>query len=360
MTPSLKLFMAEHAGLVRQAVTEYFVAQKKRIPQQAPHFCESIETLEEFSLRGGKGIRGMLVVLGYLIGGGEIESNSPIYQVAGGVELFHKHLLSLDDVADRDELRNGGQTLWKTYQTRFGEVRDGAHHARTMAEIDATLLGSFATEMIRTADIPAEARVAILGVINSVMYWETISGWQIHYYQNLESLDQANEADYIWGQEKVTAEYTFVGPLSIGLLAAGQKLAGKLATQLAAYGRAVGTAFQMRDDILGLFGNSDETGKPVGNDVREGKKTLLLQHAYRAASAADRQFLAEVCGGEVNATSLARVQKIVRETGALKRAEELAHDSVQKGISELNKIAQRPELVQILKDLANFVVEREK
>jgi geranylgeranyl diphosphate synthase type I len=357
MTPALKQLMGEHAPLVRAQIVKFFAELKKKVSLQTPHFSESVAILEEFCLRGGKGIRGLLVVLGYLLAGGK---DSQIYQVAAGVELFHKHILSLDDIADRDESRNGGPTLWKVYERHFAQSADRDHHTRTMAEIDTTLLGSFAFEVIRTAQLSPAQVLEIWGIFNQVMYWQTIAGWQIHYYQNQEALAAAQESDYILGQEKVTAFYTFIGPLQIGMLAAGLSLDSDLAHTLEKYGKAVGTAFQMRDDILGLFGDSDETGKPVGNDVREGKKTLLLQYAYQTANQDDQKFLTDVCGGDIDAQKLQRVQEIVKQTGALAKAEKLAEDAVQKGVAALDKVDDQPELVQVLRDLAQYVLEREK
>jgi geranylgeranyl pyrophosphate synthase len=98
----------------------------------------------------------------------------------------------------------------------------------------------------------------------------------------------------------------------------------------------------------------------VGNDVREGKKTLLLQYAYQTANQDDQKFLTDVCGGDIDAQKLQRVQEIVKQTGALAKAEKLAEDAVQKGVAALDKVDDQPELVQVLRDLAQYVLEREK
>src|SRR5258708_5229162 len=116
MTPGLKQFSATHTPLVRAELVQFFVAQRKKASALSPYLAESIKSLEEFTLRAGKGIRALLVILGYQLGGG---ASNEIYKVAAGIEVFHKHMLNLDDMADRDEVRNGGPTLWKMYEAEF-------------------------------------------------------------------------------------------------------------------------------------------------------------------------------------------------------------------------------------------------
>ena len=161
------------------------------------------------------------------------------------------------------------------------------------------------------------------------------------------------------GLELVTAKYTFVAPLKIGA-SLGPKNSSALEHALEKYGLAVGTAFQIQDDILGLFGDPEDMGKPVGNDVREGKKTLLLQKAYQLAGKNDRQFLADVCGRELQAGELEQVQSIVKETGSLAYSQKLAEKYIAEGTAALGELDQKSAEVGVLKELAEFVVGRKK
>ncbi len=328
----------------------------------SPTLVHSIEVVKDFVLQGGKRIRPTLVLLGFLLAGGEIaDAEDPIYRVAAAVEFVHKHLLVLDDMADRDEVRNGQPTVWQRYQTEFQADHwpQSAHHGRTFGEIDGALLGTLATEMVRTAqgNFTADELMEVVRLINFHQYFETLAGWQIQYKMNHLALVEATEAEFMKGLTLVTARYTFVGPLLIGasLGAINSPALEKILTE---YGTAVGTAFQLQDDILGLFGDPDETGKSVGNDVREGKKTLLLQRAYQKAGTEDRKFLAKVCGSDLTSTELKRVQEIVETTGSLTASQELAQNFINQGIAALKPLDQSSSQVRILIELANFVLKR--
>src|SRR5579859_694450 len=358
MSSHLDAFIAEETPHIRRELQDFFAAKKSEALQVNQHLNESVFHIAEFVLRGGKSLRPLLMVLGYRLAGGS--RSSEIYRVAAGIEVSHKYLLNVDDIADRDEQRNGGPTVWRFYEDAFRKLgwKDAAHHGRTFAEIDGVVMASFVTELIRTAQFPPEILLQVLGVVDHTMYWETIAGWQIHYFQNDQLRSEAKEKEFLRGLELVTAQYSFVAPLTIGAILAGRGDDAQLLDMLQQYGRAVGRAFQIHDDILGVFGDSGKTGKPVGNDIREGKKTLLLLKAFQNGSAVQKKFLVDVCGRELQSGELEKVQSIIRETGSLEYSEKLAKKSVEEGIKVLESLKDSEEK-QILKELAGFVVSRE-
>jgi geranylgeranyl diphosphate synthase, type I len=358
---SLKSYIAEHSVEVRKVLEQFFDEKVREAEVLTPHLVQSMEVLRDFTLRGGKQIRPALVLLATQLAGGKLTPG--VYQVAAAVEVFHKHILNLDDMADRDELRYGGPTVWKKYEEIFHNWKDVAHHARSFSEIDGTLLGSFAFELVRTADVPAQTKLDVMEVLNKQMYFETVAGWQIHYYQNQEKLSEASEQEFIKGLDLVTSRYTFVGPLRIGVLLSSSTKK-ELSTLLEQFGLDVGLAFQVTDDVLGLFGNPKETGKAVGNDVREGKKTLLLQKAYRAASQEDKQFLEAICGSDISEAQLVRAQEIVKSTGALEASFALAGEKIDQAsqlLSSYQLDQQSAELARVcLLELAASIRQRTK
>jgi len=365
----LTAFMQRHQGHISASLSELFALKADDAKKLSPTLLHSIEVLEAFALQGGKRIRPMLVIVGYLLAGGQISDSAgatlPIYQVAAAIELVHKYLLVLDDIADQDELRNGQPTVWQRYETEFAAEKwsNVAHHGRTFAEIDSALLASLVTVQVmrgQSSEFLAEKLLAVLQLINQHMYFETVAGWQIQYKLNHVPLSEATETEFMKGLELVTAQYTFVAPLKIGA-SLGKQNSPQLQRTLEEYGMAVGTAFQLQDDILGLFGDPADTGKPVGNDVREGKKTLLLQKAYQKAGSVDQSFLSNICGRTFTSAELKRAQKIVKETGSLAYSQHLAKQFVSDGIaalSSLNSLDQQSEEVTILVELAKFVIGR--
>lgn len=366
---NLNEYFAAHTPNIIAEMKSFFAERRAAARPLSDELVQSIDVIEEFSLRGGKMVRSSLVLLAYELAGGTL--SPAMYQVAAGIELFHKHILNLDDMADRDEVRYGGPTVWKKYQTIFKDWTDHEHHARTFAEIDGTLLGSFAFELVRRAAITDTQKLAIMDVLNNHMYFETVAGWEIHYYQNHQLLAEAQEDQFMKGLDLVTSRYTFVGPLKIGLILADQAQSS-LTDKVEKYGLAVGLAFQLTDDVLGVFGDPAETGKAVGNDIREGKKTVLLQRAYHSSNDADQRFLADVCGRDLLDGELARVQEIMKSTGSLQYSETLTNQKISEAVSLLKSIELPPsdssatmsdtmsQARDVLLQLALFVPNRKK
>jgi len=354
-------FAEKHKDPISETLAGYFKKKKADAKELSPILVHSVETLEAFTLNGGKRVRSLLVLLGYLIAQKEFDES--IYKIAAAIEIAHKYLLLLDDIADKDEMRNSKPTIWKTYESEFAEKKwdNVAHHGRTFAEIDGAILASFVTELVNAAlSFSDTDLVQVHNLITKHMYFETVAGWQIQYQLNHVPLSQATEAEFMKGLELVTARYTFVAPLEIGYSMGGNSglnYDADISYALSQYGMNVGTAFQLQDDILGLFGDPLETGKPVGNDVREGKKTLLLQKAYEKANQKDKEFLEDVCGRELSQDELTRVQELVKSTGSLAYSQELAKKSIGKGVACLSDLPESAEK-SVLIDLANFVIKR--
>jgi geranylgeranyl diphosphate synthase type I len=128
---------------------------------------------------------------------------------------------------------------------------------------------------------------------------------------------------------------------------------------LKSYAKHVGIAFQIQDDILGVFGETKETGKPVGNDIREGKKTLLVLKAYERASAKHKRLLRKLIGREVNEEQLKIIRAVIRETGALDYSYQLARRQVRLAQNYLKKIETKDkEAVARLRRMAEYVIVR--
>jgi geranylgeranyl diphosphate synthase, type I len=356
-------YAAQHLPSIQQEIKTFLAQKKTEAKEISPHLLQSLENLDNFIFRGGKFMRSLLVVAGYRLAGG---AGTEVYKVAAAAELFHKYIMSVDDMADRDEMRYGGPTLWKKYQDDFEQLgwTDPAHHGRTFSEIDGLVLSSFTTELVRTADFPADVLLKVLGIIDNIMYWRTIGGWQIHYFQNQQPLAQASEEEYIKGLEMVTAEYSFIAPLQIGATLAREEANGPLMKMLTEYGRAVGQAFQMQDDILGMFGNTEETGKPVGNDLREGKKTLLIQGAYHSPllTEDEKKNIAQACGNEISPAKIKKIQELMIKSGSLEESQKRAETFIAEAQKLLSvyqdKSAQRLPEIDLLLAVSEFVLQR--
>jgi geranylgeranyl diphosphate synthase type I len=160
--------------------------------------------------------------------------------------------------------------------------------------------------------------------------------------------------------EGKTARYTFEGPLHLGcLLAQGSDAILKGFT---AYALPLGKAFQLRDDILGVYGDEKELGKPVGSDIIEGKQTLLLIKALEQANDKQKHILSSYFGKpDLSPAELEQVRAVIRETGSLRYSQTLAETFVKESLAALEVVDfKNEEAKQFLKGIAQYIIERKK
>jgi geranylgeranyl diphosphate synthase type I len=354
---SLASSIAQNSLLVNKTIERFFDEQKHRAGSIDAHLLTSLEELRAFVLRGGKTLRPLLVETAYALASGV--PHDDLIKIAAATELHHKHILILDDIADRDETRYGGPTLEYAYRKLFTDTPNTEHRALSYAMLDSVWLGSLARELILESAFDPKRILSCLHILNTTMYRDTLAGWQIHALQCDQPLTSVTKEEFIKGLELVTARYTFEGPFAIGLTLAGNT-DENLTRALTTYSQKVGTAFQIHDDILGLFGNSEDTGKPVGNDVREGKKTLLVQVAYERATKNEQAFLESVVGNkDLTGQDCERVRSIVKGTGSLTYSQELEKEMAADGIRALASLPQN-EHTKLLIELAHYIISREK
>lgn len=340
-----------------QGIIDVFFNEQEQIAKGIDdNLATSLRLLRDFSQRGGKAIRPFLVKTAFELAGG---NDSRIDMAAAATELHHKHILILDDIADRDEIRYGGPTMEWAYRELFAKHHDGTHRSTSFAMLDAVWLGALAREMLLNSKFEAENLLQCQHILNTLMFRDTLAGWQIHALECDKKISEVSPEEFTKGLELVTARYTFEGPFKIGLALAGNR-DEDLELALTKYSQKIGTAFQIYDDILGLFGETEKTGKPVGNDVREGKKTLLIQYAYGKASDEEKEFLENVTGNSnLSQAEINRVREIVVKTNSLSNSKTLAKKLVDEGIQALSKIKES-EPKQHLVELASYIINREK
>ncbi len=155
-----------------------------------------------------------------------------------------------------------------------------------------------------------------------------------------------------------SGKYTIERPLHLGAALMAGRL-DELAGPLSAYGLPLGEAFQMRDDVLGTFGDPDVTGKPVGEDLREGKPTPLLAIATARAGAAGSGLLERVGASDLGADEIAAIQALMIETGAREETERLIDELAAEAVAALDRAALTAEAKAALTELAAFVVRRD-
>ena len=286
---------------------------------------QAIEAYCDILNRGGKRLRGALVIEGYKMAGGN--NHKMILQAARAIEMIHAYLLIIDDIQDRSQTRRGGPAAYVILDKQFG----GQHAGETMAT-NAALLGNHAAMMIlANLDAPAHLRNNVLSILNRTLMI-TVHG-QIADAANSIS-KTATEADIRDVQEWKTATYSILNPLHVGMVLAGADC--HMTDAVTPYAHAVGQAFQITDDIIGVFGNNGQTGKDNIDDIREGKQTLLSVYALQHVDAADKKFLQASLGNpSLTAKEFKRCQQIIADSGACNFAQDKAAKDIQTAINSL-------------------------
>ena len=319
-------------------------------------FLFMAQNIRSLILRGGKRARPLLVRLGYKIAGGK--DSSKIFQASLFAELIHSFFLIHDDIADKDLVRYGGDTLEVSFHKRFLDKfnKEDRHMSKTFAMLAGDHVRTLAYQALHKAGFSADVTKACEQIMLQTET-NTLVGWSIQYWQNHQEIKHSSEEKFMKGLELVTSKYSFEAPLLIGAQLAGSL--DVLRNPFTNYARHVGIAFQLQDDILGVFGNPKETGKPVGNDLREGKKTLLVLRSFERASKQEKDFISSKLGNDISEKDLYKIRGIIEKTGVLSEVQKLAHKHVAQSRKALADIeTTQTDTLAILHTLADFSVAR--
>jgi geranylgeranyl diphosphate synthase type I len=330
--------------------------RKRRQASKAgsPEMLELIDGVGQLAVNGGKRLRPALVYHAYrACGGADGEEALPL---ALATELLHTYLLIHDDIMDHAEVRRGqpaAHVRFRNAHRALGFHGDALDFGRSVAILLGDLAHTWAVELATAA---AAKRLGVARCF-AAMSEEVIGG------QYLELLvaqrRAASEADLTRVLRLKSGRYTAERPVQLGALLAGAE-AG-IVEELSRYGSAVGEAFQLQDDLLGMFGDAETVGKPVGDDLREGKFTFLIHHALAAAAPEQREAIEDALGDPgVSAEDVARVQRILEETGARARVGAMVEERLLAARAALEGLRElQPEGRLFLEGLLDYLWERE-
>ena len=324
------------------------------------------DAVRDYPVRGGKRLRpAMLIWSCGLLGGSESAALYP----AAAVEVFHNWTLVHDDIIDQDDTRRGAPTSHVKLAAELGGkfslgAGDAERTGRDFAILAGDLQQGWANDLLlRSAEhgVPPEVTVALGRRFQKLANSDLISG---------EALDvefSLRELTGLKSQEVRTMLGLKTGALLQFCTEAGAMIALNTADaehpdvrKLSEFALAAGIAFQLRDDYLGIFGVYDSLGKALGNDLREGKATVMLLDTLRLASAADRENLLGYIGRETYSDAdLDDVRRIMRDSGAAASNEAEAARLAEQARNILRSFPDNPYRQHLL-DLVNFLIDRER
>jgi geranylgeranyl diphosphate synthase, type I len=349
-----------HRRLINDDIAAYAVhARQSATEQYGPDGVLIIDAFLDMLERGGKRMRGSLVLTGYQMCGGQ--NMQMIVRAATAIEIVQSSLLILDDIQDRSDLRRAKPTVHKLLQSYHQEkkLHGDAEHTGMSLALNAMMAGEHAALMlIGGLDADAELRTKVHGIIDQT-FVVTAHGQTVDILN--ECRDDVTEAAIDNVMEWKTAYYSVLNPLCVGMVLAG---AGCEDTDaIRDYAIHTGKAFQITDDILGIFGEEAKTGKSPMSDIQEGKKTLLTLYALANATPQDAAFLRQNLGNPtITQADFSRCQHIIEISGAKKYAKDRAEVHVQAALRSLRSTPAgwQTEQITFLRDLVSGLTDRSR
>lgn len=344
---TLKAFVPE----IDKKVSEYFDGEVARNfgfnAREKVVAREALLHAKELVLRPQKHLRGSFVVYGYMLGGKDVTEN--VWKAAVAVEMVHGALLMHDDFMDEDVMRRGGPTTHKHYQKLLG---DNLHLGESTAVSvgDAVLCLGF--ELLHECGHNKATQQMLRAVAN------TAHGQA--YDISLEAFKNWTEEDVLVLHQAKTAIYTYENPLLIGAIMAG--LDEKAWQVLSDYSADGGVAFQLRDDILGVFGDPRETGKSANSDLLQGKCTLLVWYVLNRGLADQKRAVLKVWGKkQAKKVEIEAAKEAVRSSGSLDysvaKTRELAGRAVRTA-EKLRDLKLNSDAIDFIQGVAQYMVDR--
>ena len=310
--------------------------------------------ISDFLLNGGKRLRPVLATIIYEgTGGKDLDS---FIRIALSAEILHNSTLFHDDLIDESDMRRGRSSFHKMFETWFEEnqIKNAEKEAEAMAILAGDYLNFLSLQCVLDSDFSDDKKLYVIKVIRETS--ETVIKGQI-LDDELESLD-VQESDYIKLIEMKTAS---VFEYATQVATALSDTKHEIATVLWKYAKNIGCAFQIQDDILGVFGKQSELGKPVTSDLAEGKKTMLIIKAYELANVSQKAVLNKILGNKkITQNDVEKVKQILRNTGALTYSKNLANKYANDAIELLKPLKGRikDDAYNILGKLPTFIINR--
>lgn len=303
-----------------------------------------IDEIARLVLAGGKRLRPAFCFWGFVGAGGD-PTDELVIDAGAALELLHAFALFHDDVMDGSLTRRGEPTTNAKFEASHG-ANKLAGESRRFGDGVAILVGDLA--YVYSDQLMRNASPQAWTIWNELRI-------ELNFGQYLDMLGSAMNERRREKAERIcrykSGKYTIERPLHLGALLSAPTRGDELIPVLSAYGLPLGDAFQMRDDVLGAFGDTAITGKPVGDDLREGKPTPLMAIATARANAAQLKELQLVGNQDLTPEQIVRVQQVIRETGALDELETVITRLTDEAIAAVQNVpftqAVRDELITL-------------
>ncbi|MEG3586690.1 MAG: polyprenyl synthetase family protein [Actinomycetota bacterium] len=341
--------ISEVVGPIDTCLIEVLTTERQKWVAVDETLAAPFDALQSLIFSGGKRIRPAFFHWAHVGAGGGASSQAAI-NAGAAIEMLHAFALAHDDVMDHSSSRRGEPSIWQHFSNLHDE-NDWAGNGKEFGEAVAILVGDLAhviADKLMRDLTPLVSRIwdELRLEVNIGQYLDVLSGAR----QTFDEHEVRRILEY------KTGRYSVQRPLHLGAAIAGRY--DEFADFFTAFGRPVGVAFQLRDDILGVFGDATATGKPVGDDLREGKPTSLVAAARAKADARQKEVLFLIGNQELSDYDVERIQQVIVDTGAEQVIEKEINELTNIALRELEGSSLNQDALRALKELALFVAYR--
>ena len=353
--PSDPLERADLRGRVEQALVRFLEEQSAALTDVSNDLAPAASALADFVLRGGKRLRPAFCYWGWRAAGGL--DGAEIVRAAAALEFVHACALIHDDVIDASATRRGRPSVHRFFAEEHSAQAwsgESAAFGRAIALLVGDLALVWADVMFNSCGLASNAVDRARPAYDELRL-EVSAG------QLLDVIAQARRATDVQTALAVarykSAKYTVERPLHVGALLADAPV--QLTDAFSTYGLALGEAFQLRDDVLGVFGDPGETGKPAGDDIREGKRTALIAVTVQRATESEAAQLQNALGNATTTEAdVCALRDLMVSTGALDAVEKLIAQRVDEALAAIETLRIDEESREVLSDLAVAATSR--
>ncbi|HEU4849518.1 MAG TPA: polyprenyl synthetase family protein [Terrimesophilobacter sp.] len=333
--------------LVQDAIDDFLDQRQPHLAGIAPELSPFIDYSRDL-LRGGKRFRALFCYWGWQAVSGRVDDADPLpgttgdedvraaVLAAGALEIFHAAALVHDDIIDNSDTRRGGSAVHRRFESAHrdnGWTGDAAGFGRSAAMLLGDLLLAWSEEafdaalaLLSSPGAVAAARTEFNRMRTEVMVGQYLDILDEQAWRSHPESEQLSRAHRVIVYK--SAKYSVEAPLVIGAALGGGTIDELSA--LRSFGLPLGIAYQLRDDLLGVFGDPGVTGKPSGDDLREGKRTVLIALARTKLPANAVRFLDELLGDRgLTELQVRMLQDAIRDSGAVEHVERVIRHNVE-------------------------------
>ncbi|WP_448856284.1 polyprenyl synthetase family protein [Corynebacterium camporealensis] len=353
--------LADVPSTTQELLSEFLEARRPQVAEIGQPVTQATQFLEDFVLGGGKRIRPLYAWAGFIGADGLDGDEDPqaVLRAAASLEFIQACALIHDDIIDASDTRRGNPTVHRgvaALHREAGYQGSPEFFGQSVAILVGDLALAWSEDMLQDSGLSAAALQRVREPWRA-MRTEVIGGQLLDITLEAQGSESVELADAV--NRYKTAAYTIERPLHIG--AALADAPSHLIDAFRGYGRDIGIAFQLRDDQLGVFGDPSVTGKPAGDDLREGKRTVLLALALQELDEKDPSAAATLRAGVGNVSEpeeLAKLSQIIEDSGAPGLIEKRIARLTESGLNHLRAADVSDKVTATLEELAHKATAR--